>query len=1026
MVMHKRKGNAMESYKNTLENIADGTENNEIIDALCREYHSIFILRYNTGTFSVMHMPEKFEYIVKKHTIYNEGKDEYCELLVSDNDRERMKYLADIDNVAEKLKYQKIYELTFQTVDHQWMAARYMEIAGESGRTFLLGIIKYDRDMQEQQRTKHANQIITSLSEAYQAIYRCNIVTGDFEIILLKFEDNDFVHNSSNLFELEDYYNEHKVEQRFRGRLARNTGQSSIIEHFNNGSQPIIEYYKENDGNWMCLKIIPEGNFSESYPYVIYAIRQSNDEVKNRTESIINKSAISKMYVLAMCIDVPGDTYDCIHSDKKESFPNGNGRLSDFMDFMKGLVYEEDYDKFQSLIYDVTPDTKGFLEREYRAEDEQGMVYFLNAFSTYIRVPEGSRVLLLVRNIDERAANRARINSLNQEYDMTKNMLYALGDAYYAIYYCNFVKNRIVPSRQSNDLKKIFSMKQEYIRFVKDYCEDKVFPDDRDKVGQFMSVDYIKSQLYAEGQSIFCEYMRLFGTEYRWVRMDIQAIRCAEGVVSEAVYAFKDIHNEREEDLRHKKELRDALIEAEQASAAKSEFLSNMSHDIRTPMNAVLGMTDIALNHIDEKERVVSCLRKIDTAGKHLLKLINEVLDMSYIERGRIVLNEDKFSLPDMLHGIVLINQEAVKAKGLTMICRAINVVNENIIADRVRINQILINTMGNAIKYTPDGGTIWASIEQAEDVQTGIGTYVFRIKDNGIGMSEEFVQKIFQPFEREQDVTVSQIEGTGLGMAITKKLVDMMHGTIEVESEPGKGSEFIITLPIKYIDCIRTGNAENYEDKYTVVYYENSNTDIVNEIKKAAAAGGGKPVIVAGSYDISDIESEAAAAGMKAFLTEPIFCSDYEKMLYNTVPAEDSKQPEKYDFTGRRILVVDDNEINADIACDFLNDVGAACDTAGNGQEAYDIINGPVKYDVVLMDVRMPVLNGYEATKKIRDIGSEYAIRLPIIAMTANVFAEDVYMSRKSGMNDHISKPVNPEIMYSVINRCLSHISEM
>ncbi len=1004
-------------------------ENNAVIDALCREYHSIFVIRYNTDTFSVMHMPERYENIIRRNYSYESGLIEYCNEIVCDKDRERIKHFGSLENIAAKLLEQSTIETTYQTVDYNWMAARYIEITSGTStkeRTFLLGIVKYDREMLEEQKTRRANEIITSLTESYQVIYRVNVITGEFEIILMNFENREFVDGFKDFFELEEYYKEHGVEKEFVSDIFTPLSNNMIKEHFMNSSESIEAFYKEKTGRWLKLVISPEKNYSNEYPYIIYAIKEAKEQIENKTRSIINTTAISKMYVLAMTIDMEAGIYECIHCDTKSELKLGKGRLSKFILLMKKLIYEEDFDTFKTLLYETNADTIGFNEREYRAEDEKGMVHFMNAFATYIYVPEGGRILLLVRNIDERAANRARIKSLNKDYDMARNMLYALGNSYFGIYYCNLESQQMIATRQGNDVKSIFRAEYKFDKVMKKYIAEKVLPEDRSKVTTFVQLDSIKKQLTNEGSMIFCEYQRSFADVFRWVRMELQAVKCSCGQAVEIILAFKDIHSEREAELRHKKELREALIAAELASEAKTQFLSNMSHDIRTPMNAVMGMTDIAIAHINDKEKVKSCLNKIDGASKHLLRLINEVLDMSYIESGKTVLNESNFLLSELMHSVVTLTQDQVKQKKQTFKASAINIRNEQVKGDRVRINQILINVVGNAIKYTPEGGTIFVSIEQKPDISKDYSEYIFTVKDNGIGMSEDFVRRIFQPFERENDSTVSKVEGTGLGMTITRNLVEMMKGDIKVVSEPEKGSEFIITIPLKHLGQNRP-QPDNLNELYNIIFYETYQTDLVPMIKEASAKDS-RPVVVVGSYDITEFEREAKQAGMVWYITEPAFPSDFRKLSRDMcrtgeIIAENKKTT--YDFTGKVFLIVDDNAINCDIACDYLEDVGASTETAANGQEAVDKVASGKIYDAILMDVRMPVLNGYEATTRIRKLGIESAEKVPIIAMTANAFTEDVIMSRQVGMNDYITKPIEVTILYSVIAKALSHISD-
>ncbi len=999
-------------------------ENDAVINALCREYHSLFIIKNKSNTFSVMQKVDKHETILRKHQFYESGKDEYCDLFVCDKDRERIRKFASLKYITEGLRKQKVLETTYQTTEYEWRAARFIEIENSSidpeERTFLLGVVEFDQDRQNEESVKKANEIITSMTGNYQAVFRINLSTGAYEAILVKgIFKNQEIHQYDDFFDCEEYFKQNFIDLEYTTTVPREKSQMAIYKHFKKQSSPIELFFKDKQGQWVCVKISLDKGYSEEFPYIIYTVENCNDMIEGRTESIVYKNALSRMYVLAIMIDIETNQYQCLHCDKNMKIKVGPGKLNRFFDYMKRYIYEEDYEKFQSLIYDSNKKTRGFNECEYRAESEDGMVHFMSAYVTYIRVPEGYKLLLLVRNIDEWVASRERWYSLNEEYDVARNMLYALGSTYYGIYYFDLNTKKLIPTRQSKDLVPFFLNAQNIDNIMKKYIPNKVHPDDRSKVKRMVDPEFLEKELKSQNDRLFCEFLRLFDTGYRWVRMDIQAIKFSGKKVIGVVLAFKDIHEERQTELQHKQELKEALITAELASQSKSEFLSNMSHDIRTPMNAILGMTDIALHHLDDKNKVKDCLEKMDISSKHLLSLINEVLDMSYIESGKIIINEEHFSLSELFHGVVLMVQGQTKIKKQTFRVKAINIENEYVSSDRVRINQILINIISNAIKYTPEKGEIDVVIEQIEKNENNIALYKIEIKDNGIGISKKFMDKVFQPFERESDSTLCKIEGTGLGMTIAKNLVEMLGGKIEVESKMYQGTLFTVTLPLKYIKKKKSLIKENIIEKTNIIYYEDSQIDLVELVKTAKKQKPDLPVIVFGTQEISDFEEQAKAVGMVTYMLEPIFDSDFEricKSIYSENEVQNTIYNKIHDFKGKRILVVDDNQINSDIACDYIMDMGAEVDVAYNGQEACEKIQKGEFYNAILMDIRMPIMNGYEASYKIRSMESEYAQNLPIIAMTANAFAEDVMMSRQAGMNDHLSKPINSEILFSVL----------
>ena len=509
-----------------------------------------------------------------------------------------------------------------------------------------------------------------------------------------------------------------------------------------------------------------------------------------------------------------------------------------------------------------------------------------------------------------------------------------------------------------------------------------------------------------------------------------------------------------------------AVEKAESANRAKSTFLSNMSHDIRTPMNAIIGFTTLALSNIDDTDRVKDYLGKTLASSNHLLSLINDVLDMSRIESGKIHLEEVEVNLSDVLHDLKTIVSGQIYAKQLELYMDAMDVTDEDVYCDKTRLNQILLNLLSNAIKFTPAGGTVSVRVRQLAGKVRGCGQYEFRIKDNGIGMSQEFAQKIFEPFERERTSTVSGIQGTGLGMAITKNIVDMMGGTIEVQTAQGKGSEFIIRVPMRaqaerrpvekiteleglkslvvdddFNTCdsvtkmlvkvgmraewtlsgkeavLRARQSIEMSDVYHayIIDWRLPDMNGIEVTRQIRSLHDDTPIIILTAYDWSDIEVEAKAAGVTAFCAKPMFMSDLRETLMSALgqkPADAVQRllPEKNaDFKGKHILLVEDNELNREIAQEILREYGFLVDSAENGAVAVEKVStaAPGSYDLVLMDVQMPIMDGYTATRKIRALDDPARAKLPILAMTANAFDEDRRNALESGMNGFLSKPI-------------------
>ena len=523
--------------------------------------------------------------------------------------------------------------------------------------------------------------------------------------------------------------------------------------------------------------------------------------------------------------------------------------------------------------------------------------------------------------------------------------------------------------------------------------------------------------------------------------------------------------------LQYSKLLRDKMEELEQArkeavhaNKAKSEFLSNMSHDIRTPMNAIVGMTAIATANIDDKQQVQHCLRKITLSSRHLLGLINDVLDMSKIESGKLTLNMDQISLREVMDSIVSIVQPQVRSKHQHFDVFIHDITTENVCCDSVRLNQVLLNILGNALKFTPEGGLIQVSLyeEASPKGEDYIRTHLV-VKDNGIGMTQDFKEKIFESFVREDSARVRRTEGSGLGMAITKYIVDTMGGTIEVESELGQGSEFHVTLDLQRAEiteeemilpewnilvvdddrqlCESTTSSlksigvhaewaldanramemidrrADARDPYHIILLDWKLPDIdgisaAKEIRRRH--GSNTPILLISAYDWSEIEAEAKEAGITGFISKPLFRSTLFYGLKPFVTAasgeeEPCREERCADFTGRHILLAEDNDLNWEIACELLSDLGMELEWAENGRICVDkFLDSPVGfYDAILMDLRMPVMTGYEATEAIRKMDRPDK-DIPIIAMTADAFSEDIKKCLDAGMNAHVAKPID------------------
>ena len=571
---------------------------------------------------------------------------------------------------------------------------------------------------------------------------------------------------------------------------------------------------------------------------------------------------------------------------------------------------------------------------------------------------------------------------------------------------------------------------------------------------------HLKGLLVNEQREWDFEYVHKKTGEQRWFHI------IAMGSEIEKKQKCIIVMSDRTADRKMNQALSDAVSAAETANRAKSTFLSNMSHDIRTPMNAIIGFTTLAVSNIENQEKVRDYLGKILASSNHLLSLINDILDMSRIESGKIHLEETKVNLSDLLHDLKTIISGQIHAKQLELYMDAMDVTDEDIYCDKTRLNQVLLNLLSNAIKFTPAGGTVSVRLRQFPSTQKDCAQYEIRVKDNGIGMSQEFAQKIFDPFERERTSTVSKIQGTGLGMAISKNIVNMMGGTIEIKTQKNKGTEFIIRLMFRIqseqhsvekitelegLKALVVDDDFNTCDSITkmlvkvgmrsewtlsgkeavlrakqsielgdafhayIIDWRLPDMNGIEVTRQIRSLGDDTPIIILTAYDWSEIEVEAKAAGVTAFCAKPMFMSDLRETLMTALGQKkeqnnDDVLPEAdFNFKNKHILLVEDNELNSEIATEILTEYGFIVDTAENGAEALEKVSTskPGTYDLVLMDVQMPVMNGYEATKCIRKLKDPALANISILAMTANAFDEDRKKALESGMDGFLSKPI-------------------
>ena len=798
-------------------------------------------------------------------------------------------------------------------------------------------------------------------------------------------------------------------------------------------------------------------------------------------DNLIN--ALSSVYVDVIIVDMEKGTSKPVKMDEYAGELDGGyfaakDRPYSMESYVESHVHPEDKGLFEPIL--TIENCKKFFEHnntysiDFRSIREDGIHYL----QVQIVKPYADRdeFVLGYRNMDAQAAER--LEQTRQEHEVL-GVIEALSSEYYSVFLIN-AANDTYRTVRANDVGTSVTKELKDAEAALDlYVDSYMAEEDKERMHLECKLSHMDAVTPERG-IYTTNYIRMDGNERLHYQMSVARFRDEDGT-GYFVIGFRDISAAVEKELKTQQALQDAYDVAEAANHAKSDFLQTMSHDIRTPMNGIIGMTAIAAAHIDDKERVRDSLQKITHASRHLLSLINEVLDMSKIESGKVSLSEEEFNLSNLIDNLIIMVRPQIEEHKHALKVDIQKVTHELVIGDSLHIQQAFVNLMSNAIKYTPDGGQINLSIREIPSGQDKVGCYEFIFKDNGIGMSEEFMTHIFEPFARAEDGRISKVQGTGLGMPITKNIVNMMGGDIQVESKLNEGSTFTVTIFLKLQDTDSKGDArfadlsvlvadddelsmegaveilqemgmiaegvlsgEEALEKVVVHHEERQDYNAVildwkmpgmDGVATARAirakVGENVPIIILSAYDWTDIEEEARAAGVNAFVSKPLFKSRLEHVFDEVLGIEDVEEEEKVsplqeladmDLSAYTCLLAEDNELNAEIAMEIIGETGMKVEHVWDGAEAVEAVTQAHdgKYDIVLMDIQMPNMNGYDATRAIRASDRKYCKSVPIIAMTANAFAEDVQAAKTAGMNEHIAKPIDLKALANVLSRWL------
>ncbi|MDO4482296.1 MAG: response regulator [Bacillota bacterium] len=918
--------------------------------------------------------------------------------------------------------------------------------------------------------------------------YGQSFAVGDYEDNILKYIENDVHEDDRSLFDsvrtfegVESLLSENKASY-FNYRVDRDGTieyyQCQLVKPNSEKKEFVIAFKNINEEK--NIELSAQRKVEEA----LAAVEKANAALQE--ESAIS-TAVSNEYCSLFKIDAETRKMTLYRTDGKAFNPVLLHTLLALEDYeliltkyIEAFVVPEDRERLMEsiklqVLLEKVPEIGPFKLGYRRIMD--GVISYFEMNTIKMIDSEGKITFILgLRDVDQESRRQLK---QTREMELQREIIEGLCTEYYSILLVDPEKDTVEFFRTGNNkyestMDITTNNNNSWSRVMNEYAEEMVSESSRGEYLEKMSLEYIRSR--KEDYSVTTEV--LIGDEYHYIQLRVAYVHEKDGSRT-AVIGTRDVDDLIRKEKNQEMALQAAFDAAEAANRAKTEFLSHMSHDIRTPMNGIIGMTAIAAAHIDDKERVLDCLKKTTQASKHLLSLINEVLDMSKIESGKVDLIEEEFNISDLIDNLISMTNSQIRQHNHQLSVKISSVIHEDVIGDSLRIQKVFTNLMSNAVKYTPDGGKINLTITEKPSVHPEMGCFEIVFEDNGLGMSKEFLGQIFEPFSRyNDDNRANKIQGTGLGMAISRNIVRMMGGDIKVESELGVGSRFTVTMYLrlqkanighyeKFVDlnvlvadddelCLdyccsmlnemgmkADGVSNGADTVKKVLARHNTNEDyfaciidwkmpdmdgIATTRAIRQAVGRDVPIIIISAYDWSDIEQDARIAGANAFISKPLFrsklVSTFITLVNDNEPEDQQVKPfadiETLKLQGYRVLLAEDNELNAEIAVEILKMTGISVDHVIDGIDVIDRMSRCEDgyYDMILMDIQMPRMNGYDAARAIRAMDRNYCRKIPIIAMTANAFAEDVHAAKTAGMNEHIAKPLDLNSLARILEK--------
>ena len=1079
-----------------------------IIGALSNVYFALYYIDLEENSFQELVSLDKLHHILGKKGDARKALEHMTDALVADEYHAVMRMFTQFDTIGQRLGDKPVIIQEYVARSGGWTRCAIFPVERDENGKNRTVICALRSITAEKEKMASQDNLIQALAIPYENVYAVNADTceavcyrmgqtmndrygqkfavGNYERNISTYIENDVLEEDRRLFQrvrTVDGVNQLLADKKahyFNYRVLRN----GCVQYF---QCQLVKPNRDRNEFVIGFKSVDEEKKQEfaQQQKVEEALAVAEKLNASLQEETAISSALSKEYHSLFKIDAKTRKMSLYRTDGIGMNPKLLEKLLTVGDYEQILskyidtfVEPEDRErlrastKLESLLERV-PDV-GLYKLGYRRSMNGIISYYeMNVVKTVDQSGEITFVLGL-RDVDE--GMRRQLKQTRQ-METQREIIEGLGSEYYSVLLVNLETDTVTTYRaqdvEGQAITEYFRRHENcWSKGLRSYAQELISDSSRSEFLEKLSLDRIR----AGGKDYSLTYEKLTDNGVIYLQARVSYVHESGGGLA-AVIGTRNVDDLIKKERQQEMALQAAFDAAEAANKAKTDFLSNMSHDIRTPMNGIIGMTAIAAAHLDDRERVQDCLQKITLASKHLLSLINEVLDMSKIESGKVELIEEEFNLSDLIDNLLSMTNAQIEAHHHALSVNISGVTHEAVVGDSLRIQKVFTNLMGNAVKFTPDGGRIQLSISEKPSNQAKVGCYEFVFEDNGIGMKEEFLEKIFEPFARAEDDRVNKIQGTGLGMPISRNIVRMMGGDIRVESKLGVGSRFIVTMYLKLQDTAEVrydklidldvlvadddamslesccgmlndlgmkaeGVSSGAEAVERVVLHHRREQDyfacildwkmpemdgIATTRAIRRAVGRDVPIIIISAYDWSDIEQEARAAGADAFISKPLFRSRLAKTFSALVGQEEKigqETPlagmERLNLAGRRALLVEDNELNAEIAAEILSMTGITVERAADGAEAVDRMtvceNG--YYDIVFMDIQMPKLNGYDATRAIRAMDRSYCKQVPIIAMTANAFAEDVQAAKTVGMNEHIAKPLDLNALARTLNR--------